>query len=97
MRLDSEARGRWNIHPRSAVHVIDLDARTYERVPGPDSADFATDGFVHEFNTISSPEVGSPMSVWFDDMDQPELRQRWHQTSRVRRIERAPAVGAIEN
>ncbi|WP_374455942.1 hypothetical protein [Nocardioides sp.] len=74
------------------MHVVDLDARTHERVPGPDSAAFGTDGLVHEFNDITPPEVGSPMLVWFDDMDEPQLRERWHRTSWVRRIERVEAA-----
>lgn len=82
------------MHTRSAVHVLDLDAGTYERVPGPESTDFCTDGVVHAFNDVTPPEVGSPMLVWFDDMDNPDLRERWHRTSRVRRIEREQASDA---
>lgn len=87
-RLEPGATGRWHIHTRSAIHVIDIEAGTYERVPGPDSDDFVTDGILHRFNDLTPPEVGSPMLVTFDDMDDPATKYRWHRTSRVRRIER---------
>lgn len=41
--LTPESTGRWLITSRGAQHLIDLDARTYERRPGPTSKSFPYD------------------------------------------------------
>jgi hypothetical protein len=41
--LDPSWTGRWLITSRGSTHVLDLDAYTYERRPGPTSQPFLFD------------------------------------------------------
>jgi hypothetical protein len=86
-RLDPGSRGRWLVHTRGSVHVLDLDAGTYQRRPGPASQRFAHDNTTLTLTHLDTwPEVGGRMLLWFDDPDHPDLLEHWRLTSTIRRI-----------
>ncbi len=90
-RLDPTSRGRWLIHSRRSVHVLDLDAGTYERRPGPNSQPFAHDNHSCRLTRVEIwPRVGGQMFVWFDDPGFPELLEHWRLCSRIQRIVHDP-------
>jgi hypothetical protein len=85
--LDPTATGRWLIHSRDSVHVLDLDAWTYERRPGATSQRFAHDNTVVALTRVEVwPRVGGRMLVWFDDPDAPDLLEHFRLCSRIRAI-----------
>lgn len=86
-RLGPTSRGRWLIHSRRSVHVLDLDAGTYERRPGIDSQPFPYDNRTCRLTRIEIwPQVGGRMLLWFDDPDFPDLLEHWCLCSRIQRI-----------
>lgn len=94
-RLDPNSTGRWLIHTNKTVHVVDLDARTYERRPGPESKPFPGDNSPMSFTRIDLwPCIGQRMMIWFDDPRAPELFEYFHLTSSVRKISRDEAATA---
>jgi hypothetical protein len=79
--------GRWLVRSRGTVHVLDLDARTYERRPGPTSQAFPYDNQAVPLTRIEVwPEVGHRMLLWFDDPAQPETLEHYRVCSRIRSI-----------
>lgn len=93
-----DSTGRWLVFTRNTLHILDLDHRTYERVPSSSSGVFDTDSMVHRLTRVDLwPCVGRRMLVWFDDPTHPHLVERWHATSAVQRIEKAQsAEGALD-
>ena len=66
--LTPESTGRWVLTSRGSHHLIDLDQRTYERRPGPDSQDFPYDRMPMELLRIDAwPKVGERMLIWLQD------------------------------
>lgn len=93
--LGPGATGRWLIASRGSVHVLDLDARTYERRPGPTSQAFDYDNQPVVFTRIELwPKVGGQMLIWFDYPVHPELIEHYRACSRIRSITR-DAAGAL--
>jgi hypothetical protein len=88
-QLAPDSRGRWLIHTRGSIHVLDLDAGTYERRPGPTSRRFAHDNTTLVLTRVEIwPQVGARVLVWVDDPDLPELLEFWRLTSTINRIAR---------
>lgn len=88
--LDPDATGRWLIVTRSGtVHILDLDARTYQRRPGPTSQRFAHDNTIVALTRVQVwPHVGGRMLIWFDDPHDPDLLEHFRACSRIDRIVR---------
>lgn len=85
--LGVESTGRWLVYTNNTCHVLDLDAQTYERHPGPASGRFAGDSAVVRLTRVETwPQVGSSMMLWFDDPDVPWAVEHWRVSSPVRRI-----------
>lgn len=79
--------GRWLITTRTSQHVLDLDARLYERRPGPGGHAMPLD---HQPLTLTRvqvwPRVGSQMLVWVDDPDVPHLLEHYRLCATITRI-----------
>jgi len=85
-QLHAGSTGRWLVHSRGSVHVLDLDARTYERRPGPTSQHFTFDNSVVSLTRVALwPEVGGKMAIFFDDPDD-HLLEHWRVSSRIEAI-----------
>jgi hypothetical protein len=89
VNLEPGATGRWLIHSHHSTHVLDLDARTYERRPGPKGQSFAYDNTAVALTRVEVwPRVGGRMLVWFDDPHVPDLVEHFRVCSRIRQITR---------
>lgn len=96
-RLGPGSTGRWLVRSRGTVHVLDLDAGTYERRPGPTSQTFAYDNQPVPLTRIEIwPEVGGRMFVWFDDPGLPEALEHYRVCSRIRSITRDTPDAALD-
>lgn len=85
-RLEPEMRGRWRVVTQTSQHVWDLDAMTYQRLPGLQSNAFDGDGFAAPIFTVRVwPEVGSRFWVYVDDAVDVTVTQ-WRISSRIRSI-----------
>jgi hypothetical protein len=92
LMLETASTGRWLVFSRGTVHVLDLDAGTYERRPGPTSQTFAYDNQPLPLTRIEVwPEVGGRMIVWFDDPVHPPALEHYRVCSRIRSITSALA------
>lgn len=83
--LTAHAAGRWRIHTLGSQHVIDLDARTVQRIPGPGSARGHNDG-THRLWSVERCEIGRP-GLWMIASDDPDIEYFWHRSSIIRHIE----------
>lgn len=86
--LTTQEHGRWLLHTIGSRHVIDLDARTVERLPGPHAHATTSDG-LHRLRTLDLCRIGD-VGRWTmhgDDF----VEYYWHQSSIIRHIEPAPA------
>lgn len=87
--LDETSTGRWLVTTIQSQHIWDCDARTYQRMPGPDGKQFAHDNRVVAITRVERwPRVGATSLVWFDDLDHPHLLEQWRQCSRIQSIQR---------
>lgn len=85
--------GRWLVTTQGSQHVWDLDAMTYQRIPGRGSAQMAHDHQTHPIVRVEvRPIVGGYFRVWFTDPDDPGWEQ-FRQSSTIRRIERLEQAG----
>jgi len=86
--------GRWLITTRTSEHVLDLDAWTYWRRPGPGAVTAAADvGPLRLLRVPVWPQVGGYLYVWYQDPDRPDLQERWHRTATIARIEAMAVAG----
>lgn len=89
--LGPDDTGTWAITTRHTRHVLDLDARTYRREPGPDSTPMPHDGRTVTLTRVQLwPTAGDVQLVWFDDPDLPELFEHWRKSSTIAEIRRLP-------
>jgi hypothetical protein len=81
--------GRWLVTTKRSRHIWDLDAGTYQRLPGADSQQFAHDGDPHRITRVEQwPVVGSASFIWFDDPEHPAVLEQYRISSPVRSITR---------
>src|SRR5262245_38235373 len=86
--LTESMLGRWLVCTQGSEHVWDLDAMTYQRLPGRDRGHFEFDGQVLRISRITRwPKVGGQSVVWFDDPTD-ALIEQWRISSRIRLIVR---------
>ncbi len=86
--------GRWLVRSHNTTHMLDLDAHTYERRPGPASQRFLHDGVPVRLTRVEVwPTVGGRMLIWFDDPDTPDLLEHWRLCSTIRGIAADPGAG----
>ena len=79
--------GRWLIITRTSQHVLDLDARRYERRPGPGGRAMRLDHQPLALTRVQVwPRVGSQMLVWVDDPDVPDLVEHYRLCATIARI-----------
>ena len=85
--LGPASTGRWLVRSHNTTHWLDLDARLYERRPGPASRRFCHDARPVRFTRVEVwPSVGGRMLVWFDDPENPDLMEHWRICSSIRSI-----------
>lgn len=81
-------RGRWLVTTLGSRHIWDLDAMTYQRLPGAESGRFAYDETELPILQVDRwPAVGRSSVVWFDDPSS-RLLEHWRVSSTIQRIER---------
>ncbi|MEC5149525.1 hypothetical protein [Cryobacterium sp. GrIS_2_6] len=85
-KLTGTEGGRWRVWTQGSSHLLDLDAMTVERVPGPGRPASFNDR-PRPIRTIEECNVGAS-GRWTMVSDDPEVEFFWHVTSTVRRIER---------
>lgn len=86
--LQPGMRGRWLISTVRSRHVWDLDAGTYQRMPGEGGKTFDFDGRPVVIGRVGRwPEVGRSFLIFFDDPDRPWMEQ-WRLSSPVQSIRR---------
>jgi hypothetical protein len=93
--IDETSKGRYLVTTKGSQHIWDLDAMTYQRLPGTGNAVlissravFAHDGDVLQITAVERwPEVGHTSLVWFDDPAHPQLLEHWRQSSTIVSIE----------
>lgn len=91
--LDAGLGGRWLVTTRRSQHIWDLDAMTYQRLPGAGGNRFEHDGGVHAITSVQSyPAVGSCSYVFFEDPDRPWMEQ-WRISSTIASITRLDGEG----
>jgi hypothetical protein len=91
-QLSPEDHGRWLVTTKTSKHIWDLDAGTYQRIPGSDGPQFPWDGrAVHLARVSAWPKVGDKSLIWFDDPSMPDALEQWRRSSTVLRIERLPS------
>ena len=89
--LGPQDRGRWLVTTRGSRHLWDLDAGTYQRIPGEGRSAFPHDSAVVRITHVERwPKVGSTSLVWFDDPERPWETEHWRQCSTIESIEPAP-------
>jgi hypothetical protein len=83
LRLSEQDGGRWHVRTRNTLHIIDLDQRTHQRIPGQGSGTFYYDEQTHLIDRMTFPCVGERMVMYYIDPSYPDSVERWHATSRV--------------
>ena len=79
--------GRWLVTTQKTQHIWDLDAMTYQRVPGPASKQVDHDIDPQPITHIERwPAVGSVFVAYFDDPRHPDMLEQWRQSSTIRAI-----------
>jgi Calcineurin-like phosphoesterase len=79
--------GRWMLHTLGSRHLVDLDNRTVERLPGPNAARTTSDG-VHDLRTLDDVRLGKPGRWTMHGNDTIDFF--WHVSSVIRHVERLP-------
>lgn len=88
-RLGPDDRGRWLITTQTSQHVLDLDAGTWQRLPGQDAPTFRYDLTPLCWTRLDLwPAVGGAMLVCFDVQDGMFTVEHWRLSSPIRSIER---------
>ena len=84
--LSTQSTGRWVLHTETSQHVVDLDHRTWERIPGPDAPHIATPntGILRTFDDLAVGKTGYLTLV----ADDPLIEYRWARTSLIEQISR---------
>ena len=83
--------GTWVVAIRHTRHILDLDARTYRREPGPDGTPMLHDGRTVALTRVQLwPKAGDVQLVWFDDPDLPGLFEHWRKSPAIAEIRRLP-------
>lgn len=84
--LTPESTGRWVVTTRGSQHLIDLDERTYQRLPGPTGTAFPYDRASLQLMRIQVwPKVGGRMLVWLQDPVHAHL-EHWRISSTISHI-----------
>lgn len=84
--------GCWLVTTVGSQHLWDLDAGTYERLPGEGRASFAHDARVVAISRVQQwPAVGSQSVVWFDDPDD-ALIEQWRVSSTIASIQQVRRI-----
>lgn len=78
--------GRWRVTTQHSHHVFDFEARTVERVPGPDAHPMFDDG-LQPLLGIDSCRVGE-RGLWFIRSFDDLVDYFWHDSTAIRNIER---------
>lgn len=87
-QLTADDTGQWLVTTLGSRHVWDLDAGTYQRIPGATRASFDWDKAVVRLTRVERwPAVGSTSFIWFDDPALPDLVEQWRQSSTIVSIE----------
>lgn len=81
-------RGRWLVTTVTSQHIWDLDAGTYQRLPGGGQPRFLHDEVVVPIARVERwPAVGATSLVWFDEPAAPLFWEHWRRSSTVVSIE----------
>lgn len=92
--LTPSAKGRWEARDLDSLHILDLEAATYERRPLPRKG--ALDGFDDHVSyhlldeVIEWPRVGGRFLIRCTVRADPWRRHRVHQSATITQITRAP-------
>lgn len=95
--LDASMGGVWLVVTQGSRHEWDLDAMTYQRVPGPTSRSgrFAMDGQRMPITRVERwPRVGSTSLVFYNDPNRPFDYEHFRQSSRIESISRISPTGS---
>jgi hypothetical protein len=84
--LATQSTGRWLLRTETSQHVVDLDRRTWERIPGPDAPRIGTanTGILRTFEGLAVGKTGYLTLV----ADDPLIEYRWARTSLIEQISR---------
>jgi hypothetical protein len=94
-QLGPDSRGRWLITTKTSRHVWDLDACTYQRLPGDDAPPFSWDARVVRLTRVDQwPVVGEKSLIWFDDPGAPASVEQWRRSATIQSIRRLSAPDA---
>ena len=89
-QLTPETGGRWIVETRSSVHVWDLEALTYTRLPRTPEAAMAIDATPQPITEVAIwPRVGGASLVLFDEPGDPD-QEHWHKSGTILAITRLP-------
>ncbi|QNJ96471.1 hypothetical protein HZU40_11790 [Mycolicibacterium fluoranthenivorans] len=94
--LHASMGGVWLVVTQSSHHEWDLDAMTYQRVPGPTSLSgpFPMDSQRMPITRVARwPRVGSTSLVFYDDPHRPSDYEHFRQSSRIESISRISPTG----
>ncbi|TFB91462.1 hypothetical protein [Cryobacterium sp. HLT2-28] len=84
--LVGDEGGVWRVVTQGSSHILDLDAKTVKRIPGPGRPATFND-VTRPLRTLEACIVGES-GRWTMISDDELTDFYWHVTSRVRRIER---------
>src|SRR3954469_11292036 len=77
------ADGLYLLTSRSSLHVFDLRAGAYLRVPGERSNSFPHDRSVLRLTQVERCRVGEPFFIWVDDPREYAVWDYWRQSSPI--------------
>lgn len=77
------ADGLYLLASRSSLHVLDLRARAYLRVPGERSHSFPHDTSVLRLTQVERCRVGESFFIWLDDPREYAVWDYWRQSSPI--------------
>ena len=89
--LAGDERGVWRVVTQGSSHILDLDAKTVTRIPGPGRPATFND-VTRPLRTLEACSVGES-GRWTMMSDDEMTDFYWHVTSQIRRIERVEQSG----
>ncbi|MDY7542134.1 MULTISPECIES: hypothetical protein [unclassified Cryobacterium] len=90
--LVGDEGGVWRVVTQGSSHILDLDAKTVTRIPGPGRPATFND-VTRPLRTLEECRVGES-GRWTMMSDDEMTDFYWHVTSQIRRIERVEQSGA---
>lgn len=91
-QLTPEDTGRWLLTTTTSRHVWDLDAMTYQRLPGDFGSAMPYDARIVPITRVQTwPQVGAQSLLFYDDPSHPSLVENFRLSATIERIDRLAA------